>query len=324
MKRREFIIGAVTTAAPPIAVRAQTSAMPIIGFLNGEASSGYDPYLTAFRQGLRELSYIEGQNVGIEFRWANGQNQRLPSLADDLVQRQVAVIVTNAPAALAAKNATTKIPIIFAVGFDPVSYGLVGSLSHPGGNVTGVTMLGNQLGPKRLELMKLLLPNATHFAVLINSFSPTATLQLNDLETAAQASGLKLSLLDASSERDFDGAFSSLVTLRPDGLIIVADAYFNSRSDQLALLALRCSIPAIYQYREFTAAGGLLSYGTSLTDAFRLVGNYAGRVLKGENPADLPVQQSAKVELVVNLKTAKTLGINVPLALLGRADEVIE
>jgi len=323
MKRREFIrlVGGATIW--PIVARTQ-SAMPIIGFLNGQSSVDYGLFLTSFKDGLKEQGYIVGENVLIEFRWADEQYQRLPDLADELVRLGVKVIVANAPAAFAAKNATTKIPIIFNAGFDPVKAGLVASLNNPGGNVTGVTMLGPQLGPKRLELMHSLKPEATQFAFLLNPTGSNGPTQLEDVVGAAQGLGLKLRTLKAANDPDLDQALAECAAMNVGGLIIAGDAYYNTRRQRLAELALKNGVAAIHQYREFVSSGGLLSYGTSLTDGFRLVGNYAARVLKGEKPAALPVQQSTKVELFINLKTAKTLGVTLPLSLLGRADEVIE
>jgi putative ABC transport system substrate-binding protein len=323
MKRREFIrlVGGATIW--PIVARAQ-SAMPIIGFLNGQSPVNYELYVTSFKDGLKEQGYIVGENVSIEFRWADEQYQRLPNLADELVRLGVNVIVANAPAAFAAKNATTNIPIIFNAGFDPVKAGLVASLNNPGGNVTGVTMLGPQLGPKRLELMHALKPEATQFAFLLNPTGSNAPTQLEDVVVAAHDLGLKLRTLKAANDPDLDQALTECAAMNVGGLIIAGDAYYNRRSQRLAELALKNGVAAIYQYREFVSSGGLLSYGTSLTDGFRLVGNYAARVLKGEKPAALPVQQSTKVELFINLKTAKALGVTMPLSLLGRADEVIE
>jgi len=280
----------------------------------------------AFRQGLKESGYVAGQNVVIEYRWAEGQYDRLPALAADLVHRQVTVIAaTTTPAALAAKAATTTIPIVFEVGGDPVRLGLVQSLNRPGGNVTGVTQLAVEVAPKRLELLHEIVPSATVMAVLINpADSALVEGQPSYFLSAAHALGVELHVLNASTERDFDAVFAKLSQLRAGGLAISTDAFFNSRSEQLAALTVHHAVPAVYRGHEFAAAGGLLSYGASLTEAYRLAGIYTGRIVKGDRPADLPVQQSTKVELIINLKTAKALGISVPLTLSGRADEIIE
>ena len=324
MKRRDFITFLGGAAATwPVAARAQQPAMPVIGFLNTRGP-GADPHvLTAFRQGLKETGYVEGQNVTIEYRFAENQYDRLPALAADLVRRQVAVIATNGPAAEAAKAATTTIPIVFNTNSNPVEVGFVANLNRPGGNLTGVTSLGVEVESKRLELLHELAPTATVIAALVNPSYLGAETQSRDLQAAARTLGLQIRTLNASAERDIDAAFNTLVQLRADGLVISSDPFLTSRIEQLAALALRHAVPAIFQY-EFAAAGGLMSYGASITDGYRLIGTYVGRILKGEKPADLPVQQTTKVELVINLKTAKALGITVPLTLLGRADEVIE
>ena len=330
MKRREFILALGGAAAlAPFVARAQQSAkktgMPVIGYL-GTSSSDQDVYqLRALRQGLSETGYIEGQNVAIEYRWAQGQNDRLPALAADLVRRQVAVIALGGlPPALAAKAATTTIPIVFQMGVDPVEAGLVASLNRPGGNITGVSNLNVELGPKRLELLHELVPTATLIALLVNPTNPNAEGLTRDLRTAARTLGLQLHVLHASMDRDFDAVFASLVQLKAGALIIGTDGILIRQSKQLGALSVRHAVPAIFQTSDFAAAGGLMSYGASLTDAYRQVGVYTGRILKGEKPADLPVQRSTKAEMILNLKTAKALGINVPLPLLGRADQVIE
>jgi putative tryptophan/tyrosine transport system substrate-binding protein len=325
MRRRSFItlLGAAA-AAWPLAARAQQPAMPVIGFLISSSLEGYARDLAAFREGLHEADYVEGRNVAIEYRSADNHYDRLPSMAADLVRGQVAVIATaSLPAALAAKAATTTIPIVFIMSGDPVQLGLVASLSRSGSNFTGVTNLTLEVAPKRLELLHELVPTANVLALLVNPTNPGAEIQLRDLQVAARTLALQLHVLQASTENDIDDALSTLDKLKARGLVIGADAFFNSRSKQLATLALRYAVPAIYQYREFTAAGGLMSYGAS-RDSYRLAGNYTGRILKGEKPTDLPVQQSTKIELFINLKTAKALGLTVPISLLGRADEVIE
>jgi len=326
MERRNFIkLISGAAATWPLAARAQQPVMPVIGFLNGRAP-GEDPHLlAALRGGLKEAGYVEGQNVAIEYRFADNQYDRLPALAADLVRRQVSVIAANGLAAQTAKAVTTTIPIVFVAGFDPVEVGLVTSMSQPGGNITGVSILDVELGPKRLELLHELVPTATMMAALVNPTDPTrAETTLRELQTAARTLGLQLHVLHASADRDFDMVFASLAQLKAGGLVIGGEPFFNSRSERLGALTRQHAVPAIYQLREFAAAGGLMSYGGSITDAYRLVGVYTGRILKGEKPADLPVQQATKVELIVNLKTAKTLGITVPQLLLGRADEIIE
>jgi putative ABC transport system substrate-binding protein len=326
MRRRSFItlLGGAA-AAWPLAAWAQQSGMPVIGLLSNTSPDGYAIRLRAFRQGLKEAGYVEGRNVGIEYRWAEGHNDRLPALAAELVRHQVAVIMAGgSPSAVAAKAATATIPIVFEVAVDPVEVGLVASLNRPGGNLTGVTNLNVEVGPKRLELLHELLATATIIALLVNPTSGIAEPFLRALHPAAHTLGLQLHVLHASTDRDFDTVFATLVQLRAGALVIMPDLFFHSRHEQLAALALRHALPAIVQYRPFVAAGGLMSYGASEMDNHRLVGIHVGRILKGEKPADLPVVQSAKVELIINLKTAKALGLTVPLPLSGRADEVIE
>jgi putative ABC transport system substrate-binding protein len=327
MRRREFIrlSGGVATAAllRPGAALAQ-QAMPVIGYLNSRAP-GADPLLlNAFRQGLKEAGFIEGQNVAIEYRFAENQNERLPELAADLVRRQVAVIVANGPATMPAKAASTSIPIVFAVGFDPVQLGLVASLNRPGGNITGVVTSFDEIGPKKLELAREIIPTATNLAALLDPSYPSTPGQTKDLETAARTLGVQLHVLRASSEQDFDDAFATAAKLAPSALVIGNAPFFNSRSAQLGALAARSGVPGIFQTREFAAAGGLISYGPNLAESYRTAGTYTGRILKGEAPATLPVQQSTKFDLVINLKTAKSLGLAVPPSLLATADEVIE
>ena len=327
MRRREFITLLGSAAATwPLTVRAQQPAIPVIGFVNPASPQSYARPLSAFLKGLGETGYVEGQNVTIEYRWAEGRNDRLPAMVADLVHRQVAVIAaTSTSAALAAKAANTTIPIVFEMGDDPVRLGLVSSLNRPGGNVTGVTQTNVEVAPKRLQLLHEVIPTARVMALLVNPADPAlAEMTTKEVQAAAHTLGLELHVLNASTEDDFDGAFARLIQLRAGGLVIAGGPFLISRSKQLAALAARHAVPAIFQYREFAAAGGLLSYGSDITDSYRLAGIYTGRVLKGDKPADLPVQQAMKVEMIINLKTAKALGINVPNTLIGRADEVIE
>jgi len=326
MQRRQFIAFLGSAAAWPLAARAQQPALPVIGYLGAQSPAAFASRLRAFRQGLGETGYVEGRNVAIEFRWAEGQQNRLSALAADLAGRRVAVIVApgGAPAALAAKSATATIPIVFEMGADPIAMGLVGSLNRPGGNLTGVSSLNVEVTPKRLEILHELVPTAAVVAVLINPTSPTADSQLRDLQAAARALGLQFHVLHAGTERDFDTVFVTLLQLRAGGLVVASDGFFGTHGEQLAALTVRHAVPAIHQSRDFSIAGGLISYGGNFVESHRQAGVYTGRILKGENPADLPVQLVTKVELFINLKAAKTLGITVPLSLLGRADEVIE
>ena len=327
MKRREFIAlvgGAATTW--PLAARAQQRAMPVIGFLSTTSPQVYAARLPAFARGLKEEGYIEGQNVAIEYRWAGDHDDRLSVLAAELVHRRVTVIAAGGtPSAVAAKAATATIPVVFETASDPVRLGLVASLNRPGGNLTGVTNLNVEVGQKRLELLRELLPAATNIAVLVNPSSPAITEQfMRTLQAAAPALGMQLQVLDASTDRDLDTVFATISQLRVDALVIGPYLFFTSRKEQLGALSLRHAVPTIYIYREFVAAGGLMSYGANEAETFRLVGIYTGKILKGANPGDLPVQRATRVELTINLKTAKALGIAVPLALSGRADELIE
>jgi putative tryptophan/tyrosine transport system substrate-binding protein len=326
VRRREVIALFGGAASWPLVARAQQRpAMPVIGFLNGASPEGYALYAAAFRQGLSETGFVEGRNAAIEYRWAEGHTDRLPALAADLVRRQVAVIAAaGASSSLAAKAATTAIPIVFSAAIDPVAVGLVASLSRPAGNVTGVTNLGVELLQKQVEMLHEVVPTAITVAGLVNPTFPGSEAQARDLQAAARKLGLELHVVYASSERDLDTAFETMVRLGATALVIGVDPYFLSRRDQIAALAIRNAMPAIFYLREFAAAGALISYGPNLVDAYRLVGVYSGRILKGEKPADLPVLQPSKFELVINLKTAKALGLDVPWFLQQRADEVIE
>jgi putative ABC transport system substrate-binding protein len=326
MRRREFIAGLGGALAWPLAARTQQLGMPVIGILNSASlETANRENFAAFHRGLAETGYVEGRNVAIEYRWAEGQYDRLPALAADLVSRQVTVIFANGPSALAAKSSTTTIPVVFTTSSDPVQVGLVASLSRPGGNVTGATQLNVEVNAKRLELLHRLLPTATIMALLVN---PTSSISAEILsqksQAVARALGLQLHVLHASTERDFEVVFATLVQLRASALVIGPDAFFTSRSKQLAELALRHAVSAIYQYPEFAEAGGLMSYGGSLTDSYHTAGGYTGRILKGQKPRDLPVQQPTRFELIINLKTAKALGLTIPEPLLGTADKVIE
>jgi len=325
MRRREFIALVTGVAAWPLAARAQP-VTPVVGYLDPGSAEQNAESVAAFRNGLGQAGYVEGSNVAIEYRWADTQYDRLPELAADLVRRQVAVIaaMNGSPAALAAKTATSSIPIVFYVGVDPVAFGIVASLNRPDGNITGVTGLGTDLGPKRLELLHELLPTATAFGFLVNPANSASVTQSQLLQAAGNALSLKVNVLHARTDREIENAFASLAQSGAGGLVIGADGFFNSRFQQFGALSLRYAIPTIYQYRAFAAAGGLMSYGGSITEQYKLVGAYAGRILKGEKPGDLPVQQSTKVELIINIKTAEALGLTIPVLLRIRADEVIE
>jgi putative tryptophan/tyrosine transport system substrate-binding protein len=325
MRRREFITFLGGAAAVwSAAARAQQSAMPVVGFLNSESPDWYVHFVRAFHQGLKEFDFVEGQNLVMEYRWAGGQYDQLPALAVDLVRRQVAVIVANPPSVLPAKAATTTIPIVFTTSLDPMEVGIVASLSRPGGNLTGITSLNVEVEPKRLELLHELVPTATVIGMLVNPAGPNAEAQSKNLQAAARAFGVQIHIFHASTERDFDRVFSNMRQLGVGALLIGADPLFVGRSEQLAILTVHHALPAIWQGRALVAAGGLMSYGTSIEYIYRQIGVYTGRILKGEKPADLPVQQVTKVEMVINLKTAKALGLTAPNTLIGRADEVIE
>jgi putative tryptophan/tyrosine transport system substrate-binding protein len=326
MNRRMFVTFVGGAAIWPLAARAQQISVPVIGYLSSGSPKGFGTRLTAFRQGLHQTGYREGQSVAIEYRWAEGRNDRLPELAADLARRSVSVIAAiGGPApALAAKSATASIPIVFEMGADPVALGLVASLSRPVGNITGTTSLNEEVGPKRLEVLRELLPRAKSIALLVNPANPNAETATRKLQDAARDLRFEMHLLNASSERDFDIVFASLLQLRVGGLVVSNDPFFVGRSEQLVELTLRHSVAAIFQSRDFATAGGLMSYGGSIAEAHRQAGIYVGRIITGEKPADLPVQQVTKTELVINVKTARALGLDVPPTLLARADEVIE
>jgi ABC-type uncharacterized transport system substrate-binding protein len=324
MKRREFMFLLSGALVAPRVLRAQQKAMPVIGILHSGSPGPYTPNVAAFRQGLSETGYVEGQNVAIEYRWAEGRYDGLPALAADLVGRKVDVIAAlgGTPSALAAKTATSVIPIVFSVG-DPVERGLVASLARPGGNLTGVASL-DELTSKRLELLSELVPQAKVIALLVNPTNAITERPIRDLQEAAGVKGLQLQILRASTDSEINAAFATLVQLHAGALILPSDGFFNSRRDQLVALAAQHAVPAIYDWREYAASGGLISYGMSFTATYRLAGIYVGKILKGATPADLPVQQPTKFELVVNLKTANVLGLTIPPSILARADEVIE
>jgi ABC-type uncharacterized transport system substrate-binding protein len=326
VKRRAFITLIGGAAAWPLAARAQQQAMPVIGFLDVRSPEALGERLRGFRQGLQQTGYVEGENVAIEYRWAENQTDRLPALAADLVRRRVAVIATAAPPpAFAAKAATTTIPIVFNVGSDPVKLGLVASLARPGGNLTGISILSVELSAKRLELLREVVPRAIRVAVLVNPANPSITeTTLGELEPASRAMGLQIQVLKASTSREINEAFATFLHERPDALFVALDAFFNSRRVQLVNLASRYTMPATFVFREFVEAGGLMSYGPDIVDAYRQMGIYVGRILRGAKPEDLPVVQASKYELVINAEAARMLGLTVPPTLLSTADEVIE
>jgi putative ABC transport system substrate-binding protein len=326
MRRREFLraLGSAAAAMSPVAAAAQQLAMPAIGFLGPSSPQLFAERLDAFRRGLGDIGFHEGRNVRIEYRWAGGNLNRLPALAADLIRGSVSAMVSaGLAAALAAKATTTAIPIVFFIGEDPVGLGLVANLSRPGGNLTGVTTLNTEVGPKRLELVRELIPSAKSVALLLNPTGPNVDSLEKQMQAAARTLGLGLLVLHAGNERDLDHAVARGAR-EANALVITTDAFFISRIKRIARLTVEHPVPAIFQYRDFVAEGGLMSYGGNFLDSFRQLGAYAGRILKGEKPADLPVQQATKVELIINLKTAKALGLTVPLTLLGRADEVVE
>jgi putative ABC transport system substrate-binding protein len=324
MRRREFIVGLGGAAVLPLAARAQQAVMPVVGFLRSNLSTDSVHLVTAFRLGLKEAGFTEGDNVAVEYRYADNQTERLPGLVADLLRRQVAVIAGNAIAMIQAKAATSTIPIVFTTGGDPIRQGLVTSFNRPSGNVTGVVFFSNLLGAKRLELLRHIFPRPTTIAVLVNPKMPNTEAERSDVQAAAQAIRQRLLVLDVSSESDIETAFATLVQHSVGGLFVGSGAFFNSHKERVIALAERHSVPAIYAWREAAMAGGLMSYASSQSDAYRQAGNYVGRILKGEKPVDLPVIQSTRFEFVINLKTARTLRINVPPTLLARADEVIE
>jgi len=326
MRRRDFVALLGGAAAWPLAARAQQPALPAIGVLGSMLGGEYVPFVDGLRQGLRESGHIEGRDVAVEYRWAENQYDRLPALAEELVRLKVAVIapIGGAPPTLAAKAATATIPIVTTIAADPVKLGLIASLNRPGGNITGVALITTEIGPKRLELLQELAPNAVVIGLLVNPNNSDAEDQSKNIKVAALALGRQIHVLKASSERDIEAAFAAIVEKRIGALIIGNDAFFNTRREQLVALAARYAVPAIYSYREFAAAGGLMSYAPSLVDAYRQAGIYIGKILKGAKPADLPVVQPTKFELVINLRTAKALALTVPQTLLVAADEVIE
>ena len=326
MRRRDFITLVGGATMWPFAARAQQPTTPVVGFVNAAAQQDYKRQLAAFLKGLAESGYVEGRNVAIEYRWAEGRIDRLPTMMADLIRRQVAVIAaTSTPAAIAAKVATATIPIVFETGADPVQLGLVSNLSRPGGNLTGVTQTSVETMPKRLQVLHELVPAARVMALLVNPADANLSdAYIREAQVAARVLGVELHIVKASSETEFDGAFAKVKELRTEGLVISGGALFTGSGERLAALTLRHAVPAAFASREFVAAGGLVAYGSAVADAYRLAGVYTGRILAGDKPADLPVQQATKVEMYINLKTAKTLGINVPNTLIGRADEVIE
>jgi len=327
MKRRRFLalLGS-SIAAPPLASHAQQQSTPVIGFLNTQDAKAFSVFVDGFRRGLQETGFSEGRNLGIEFRWAEGRYERLPALAAELVARNVSVLVSTGgePAALAAKAATSTTPIVFLIAGDPVRLGLTSAFNRPGGNATGAVLLTTALEPKRIGLLRDMLPNSRRLALLANPTFPDSELRQRQTIEAARSNGQEIVVVTASTEGDIDKRFAELAGLRPDAMLVAADPFFNSRRNQIVALAARYGLPAMYEWREFVTAGGLMSYGTQLPDSFRMVGQYTGRILKGEKPSEMPVLQPTKFELVVNMKTARALGLSVPVTLLGQADDVIE
>jgi len=326
VRRREFIAALGGAAAWPIATRAQAPLQPVIGYLSTNSEQQVKPQLSAFRQSLNETGFAEGRNVQIEYRWAEGQYQRLPAMAAELVSRPVSLILAQAPpAALSAKAATATIPIVFVVGFDPVGAGLVENLNHPGGNATGMTLISHLLGQKRLEMVRDLSPKASVVAMLVNPISPDTVIEIRSVQAGARALGLQLAMFNASTLAEIEAAFDAIAKKRPDALLVGTDPFFlNQRAEIIARAKGLSPVPTIYPFRDYAAVGGLISYGTNIANSYSQAGVYAGRILKGEKPGDLPVQQPTKFELVINLKTAKALGLEMPPSLLARADEVIE
>jgi putative tryptophan/tyrosine transport system substrate-binding protein len=328
VKRREFIagLGGVTVAGAWACPLHAQQALPVIGILGATTADGYASQLAALRDGLRDMGFVEDRNVAIEYRWANGQYERLPALAADLAARKVNVIATigGSAAVVAAKAAAATVPIVFHGSLDPVAVGFAASLNRPGGNVTGVMTLNAEMGPKRLEFLREIVPTAASVGFLINPANPISGTQVKEMQGAARMLGLELHIVPASAAREFEAVFASLARLKIGGLVISTDGFFISHSEALAAIAIRHKMPAVFQYRAFATAGGLMSYGGDPTDSYRLAGVYAARILKGEKPADLPIQQATKIEMLINLKTAKAMGISVPIALLARANEVIE
>jgi putative ABC transport system substrate-binding protein len=324
MRRRDFITAIAVSTTWPLAARAQQSALPVIGFLNASSSQEYEPFVAGFRRGLSEAGYVEGQNIAIEFRWAEGHYDRLPTLATDLVSRRVAIIAANAPVAVAAKAATATIPIVFTTSIDPIQLGLVSSLNRPTGNITGITTIGAQLWAKRLELLGQLVPRPAAIALLLNPKYPDGEVISREVQEGGRTLDRQIHILNASTAGEIETAFTDLAKLHAGGLLVGTDAFFNSRRENIVALAAQYRIPAMYDYRDSAVVGGLMSYGANLVDVYRQAANYVGKILKGEKPSDLPVQQPTKFEFVINMKTAWVLGLSVPYSVQSLADELIE